>query len=210
MSNSFNISVKPEIAALEAKIDIVDTEVDTIRATDLPTIKTGVDANTSKLNSIINVQLPGVITEIDANEAKIDIIDGIVDSIKLKTDLLPQVFRGAQTNVGHATASESYVDALNITGVSGKLLSVLAVTGAGCNLDMIISIDGNQSNTISNNDANTTKFVIPAYESTSTLEFDFLDSPFLLDYEFKTSLRIQYKRTLGAENIGMHAAYNLD
>ena len=210
MSNSFNISVKPEIAALEAKVDIVDTEVDTIRATDLPTIKTGVDANTSKLNSIINVQLPGVITEIDANETKIDTVDGVVDAIKLKTDLLPQVFRGAQTNVGHSTASETYVDALNITGVSGKILFILATTGAGCNLDMTITIDGNQSNAVSNTDANTTKFIIPAYESTSTLELLFQEAPFILNYEFTTSLRIQYKRTLGAENIGMSAAYNLD
>lgn len=68
MSNSFSISDEVLIAALEAKVDIIDTVVDTIRATDVPNIQ----------------------TNIDANETKIDTIDGIVDAIKLKTDLLPQ------------------------------------------------------------------------------------------------------------------------
>jgi len=52
MSNSFNISVIPEIAALETKVDTVDTVVDAIRATDVPDIQTNIDANETKIDAI--------------------------------------------------------------------------------------------------------------------------------------------------------------
>lgn len=57
MGNSFNTSLAPEIAALDAKVVIVDSVADAIRATDVPNIQTNINANETK---------------IDANKAVID------------------------------------------------------------------------------------------------------------------------------------------
>lgn len=95
MSNSFNISVKPEIAAVKAVVDansviLVDvhdtdlpavktdtadirTDATVIRDTDLPAAVTAIGTNLSKLNNIINNLLPDITTEINDNETKIDI-----------------------------------------------------------------------------------------------------------------------------------------
>ena len=56
MGNSYNISVAPEIAALDAKIDIIDTEIDAIRAVDIP----ATDASIAALSLLIPVPPPAV------------------------------------------------------------------------------------------------------------------------------------------------------
>lgn len=76
MSNTFNISVAPELAALDTKIDTIDTVVDTIRATDVPDIQTNIDANETKIDLIRSTDVPDIQTNIDANETKIDLIRG--------------------------------------------------------------------------------------------------------------------------------------
>jgi len=55
MSNSFNISVKPEIAAVEAKVDIVDTVVDSINSTGAGSIKYKCDFNTNRIADVKTV-----------------------------------------------------------------------------------------------------------------------------------------------------------
>lgn len=52
MSNTFNISVAPELAALSALVTIVDTVVDNIRGIDVPDIQTNIDANETKIDAI--------------------------------------------------------------------------------------------------------------------------------------------------------------
>jgi len=152
MANSFNISFKPDIAALDAKVVLVDAVVDAIRATDVPDIQTNINANETKIDAnsndlghIRNTAIPNVITEINANETKIDVCDaaidqnytylismvtnylspinGIVDAIKLKTDATPQNVRGVLTKGRTLTSSGTFVDVVNVTG-HGKLHSV--------------------------------------------------------------------------------------
>ena len=53
MSNSFNIDVKPEISAVSAKVDIVDTVVDLIRSTDVPVITGKVDTVDTVVDSLL-------------------------------------------------------------------------------------------------------------------------------------------------------------
>ncbi|KKM76707.1 hypothetical protein LCGC14_1377410 [marine sediment metagenome] len=75
MGNSFNISVAPEIAALDAKVDIIDTEVDAIRAVDLPAIDTLIDIVDTEVDAIRTLNLPAILTLIGT-------VDTVVDGIQ--------------------------------------------------------------------------------------------------------------------------------
>jgi len=79
MSNSFNISVKPEIAAAVVKIDANKTVIDEnkvilvdIEGTDLPAAVTKIDDNKTEIDAIRSTDVPNIQTNIDANETKID------------------------------------------------------------------------------------------------------------------------------------------
>ena len=100
MSNSFNISVKPEIAAAVVKIDANKAVIDNIHDVDLPAAKTVIDSNSTIISDIHDTDLPAAKTVIDSNStiitdihdtdlpgavSKIDVIDGIVDSILLSS-----------------------------------------------------------------------------------------------------------------------------
>ncbi len=65
MSNSFNISVAPEIAALEIKVDTIDTEVDAIRAVDIPATDTLITAVDTVVDSLLASPRPGYVPSND-------------------------------------------------------------------------------------------------------------------------------------------------
>jgi len=140
MSNSFNISVAPEIAAVSALILVVDTVVDNIRATDVPNIQTNIDANETK---------------IDANKT-------VVDAIQAKTDLIPQDFRGTLKSYGITTVSTSFVDVANITGKSGKILFVHLSGHSTGEAQIRMTIDGTVWAVYSLAGAGTLMYVTPA------------------------------------------------
>jgi len=71
MSNSFNISSAVELAAIEAKVDIIDTEVDTIRATDLPAIKNDTGPIRNDVTAIHDTNLPAV--KVDTGSIRNDV-----------------------------------------------------------------------------------------------------------------------------------------
>ena len=103
MSNSFNISVKPEIAANLVQILSNASALATIQVTDLPAIVNEINANQVFIEAIIDTQLPNIATQntniksaVDAiadpqltdiataigdNSTAIGIIGGNVDSI---------------------------------------------------------------------------------------------------------------------------------
>lgn len=96
MSNSFNISVKPEIAAAVVKIDAN---------------KTAIIANKTVIDLVHGTDVPNIQTNINANETKIDTIAGIVDDI-----LAFQLFNTtpsdsilASADVEQNTGSDSYI-----------------------------------------------------------------------------------------------------
>ena len=182
MSNSFNISVAPEIAALDAKIDIIDTEIDAIRS----------------------LNLPAILTLIGTVDTEVGVIDGIVDAIKTKTDALPQVIRGHFTIYHLTTTSGAFVELCNITG-QGHLVYITAF----CNhvndtFEIQITIDGYLSQTFSHggdlilqrifyedNDNTVDRFAINGAAPT-------IDGAFLLSSDFDTSLLIEIRRSAGA------------
>jgi len=74
LSNSFNISLAPDLAAIETKIDTIDTEVDSIRSADLPAIDTKIDTIDTEVDSVRSADFP-------ATDALITTVDTVVDSL---------------------------------------------------------------------------------------------------------------------------------
>ncbi|MBA7700158.1 hypothetical protein ES703_108867 [subsurface metagenome] len=182
MSNSFNISVKPEIAALEAKIDIIDTEVGLIHTSDLPDIA---------------AQIVTVDTEIG-------VIDGIVDAIKIKTDATPQNVRGHFTRYFAQEPSENFSDVCNITGHGILNWIILKPTVSTDTLEMRITIDGIVSQPIDITDAAVFHIVKFADQSLLTTDFHFKFVDALSaeaenqHIEFDTSFRVEHRISAGS------------
>lgn len=209
MANSFNISVKPEIAAAVVKIDAIDTVVDAIRATDVPGINTNINANETKIDSIDTMvtlvrftDFPAIAAEINANETKIDTIDGIADAIKLKTDAMPQLVRGDFKAANLNIASTDWVDLVNVTG-SGKLIKLnIGSQHADTTVYVQMTIDSVTSTVLSQIGDVADHIVIPrCYSHSDKIELIVVAligaDVNLFNVEFSTSLLIQVKS--GAE-----------
>lgn len=188
MSNSFNISVKPEIAALSAQIVVVDTVVDAIRATDIPNIQTNIDAN-----------------------------ETILDSIKLKTDLLPLTLPKCKPyQVTGSGTSASYVELINVTGAGIFYYAYLRCSDDTTAVDIKITIDG----------------LVEEFTGLQTLDYIQIlrsaaydtDSLFLmwdtadpepvnlsneLNIEFSTDFKLEYRRSAGTFDIFWHLLYGV-
>lgn len=211
MANSFNISVKPEIAAAVVKIDAIDTVVDAIRATDVPGINTNINANETKIDTMdtivdaikaIDDVLLSRVTDNVATEAKQDTIDGIVDAIKIKTDATPQNVRGDFSAANIGSASTDWIDLLNITG-SGKLIKLnMSSQHADTTFYVQMTIDGVISTVLSKLGDTADYIIIPrCYSHSDKIELMFVTligaDVNLFNTEFSTSLLIQVKS--GAE-----------
>ncbi len=94
MSNSYNISVAPELAALDVKIDANKAVIDAnavilvdVHDTDLPAVKTVVDANEVILVDVHDTDLPAVKTVVDANAViLVDVHDTDLPAVKTVVD----------------------------------------------------------------------------------------------------------------------------
>jgi len=107
MSNSFFISLLPNINILSGKIDDNKTVIDDIHDTDLPAAKTVIDdihdtdlpAAKTVVDTIRSTDVPAIQTNIDTNETKIDTNKTLIEAI----DMLPT------ENVVHSgTAEDDY------------------------------------------------------------------------------------------------------
>lgn len=96
MSNSFNISVKPEIAAVKADTADIRSDVTAIHDTNLPAVKSDTGDIRTDVTAIHDTDLPAAVTKIDANKSVVDLIRG--------TDV-PNI----QTNID---ANETKIDAI--------------------------------------------------------------------------------------------------
>lgn len=234
MSNTFNISVAPEIAALEAKVDIVDTEVDAIRATDIPGIDAKVDIVDTEVDSIRATDIPGIDTKItiidtvvdqirdidvpniqtniDANETKIDIVDTVADAIQLKTDALPQLVRGGFTFTTGRIIGTTLTLILDLTG-SGVLrfLSYNVLTAIN-GIKIRVLIDGVQfidfqSTTLE------TQYLALLHQPTLAGDPQFIKSsdPFDLNLGFDSTLQVLTAQVVTkTEDSVVNIIYNLD
>lgn len=188
MPNNYSISDALLIAALEAKVDIVDTVVDAIRATDVPNIQ----------------------TNIDANETKIDTVDTVVDAIKLKTDDLPYLFRGAYNSASLTTTNAAFQTVLDIPTGSGIITNLIVKCyDAADTLELKLTLDGTVFTTLSHTGATTTLFVMKHIDDAlvicATAEY------WHINLEFSTSLKLELRRSAGAANdVFASIAYSLD
>ncbi len=217
MANSFSISDKQEIAANLVQILSNASALATIQITDLPAIEDKIDVIDTEVGVIHSNDIPGTNAKIDVNLAAIDIIDGIVDAIKLKTDLIPQNVRGDFFNTYLATTSGTYVDLVNITG-AGKLRDFcLWLSDDADTIQIQVTIDGKPSDEPTFTGSTAVQSVIFDRSTTvnpnisieadlkATLGYD------ILNLEFSTSLLIQIKRSAGTTgDVIALAVYSLD
>ena len=185
MSNSFNISFVPEIAAVGALVSTVDTVVDAIRATDVPNIQ----------------------TNIDANETKIDTVDTVVDAIKVKTDAMPQNVRGGLASTYLETDSDGATSLFNITG-HGKLVYInFRCKNAGDTVTLYLKIDGFEPDEVSHTGDTDWQNIVISDSKAASSNILFLPTPllvtgcFLLNLDFATELRVAIRRSAGANDL---------
>ncbi len=214
MSNSFNISVKPEIAAAVAKIDAIDAVVDAIRGTDVVNLASLIANNAVAIEVIHANDIPGTNAKVELNLAAIDIIDGIADAIKLKTDLIPQNVRGKHYLAFLTHNTTSLADVVNITGSHGKLYQLMLknvpdVTSSR----IIVTLDGTACQNYDCTTEDTLLSIHPRLHAASGNQmFLTQDSVTLVDWnmEFENSLRIQVKINVGTGSVQCAALYTLD
>ncbi|MBA7542017.1 hypothetical protein ES705_34333 [subsurface metagenome] len=211
MSNSFNISVKPEIAALETKVDTIDTIVDLIRGTDVPALDSKLSVIDTVVDQIRDIDVPNIQTNIDANETKIDTIDGIVDAIKLKTDATPQNVRGELLYAQLSTANAAFQTVCDVSG-HGVIRSILVKCDASDTLEIQLTNDGTVLSVWSGNGS---KVITchPYRPDVDILELVGLadPGPHLLFLEFDTSFKLEIRRSIGTtDDVHCKVNYTLD
>lgn len=188
MSNSFNISDAPLIAAVQAVVD----------------------ANSVILIDVHDVDLPDAI-------ARINTVDAVADAIKLKTDAMPQKVRGKWHMSYLSTDSNTYVDVVNVSG-QGKLYQVrFKVLNTTTSIIIQLTLDGTDWDEFtyvgSNNEfhlgpsASTPETNVNTLRGIAILATNF---PYF-NFEFETSLRIQIKRGAAeSANVALKAHYAVD
>ena len=200
MANLFNISVKPEIAALESKVDIVDTVVDAIRSTDVPNIQTNINDNETKIDTI---------------DSEVGTIDTVVDAIKAKTDALPQNVRGKYYESVLNTTSATFQIVSDISG-HGKIV-MLAVTcaNAGDTLECRVTVDTAVFTVIAHTGDVLTQALVNHPQTGAGMALLKLAAPPTtvqdINVEYNSSFRVEIRRSAGAAgNVTCKCQYTLD
>ncbi len=214
MANTFNISVKPEIAALEAKVDIVDAIVDAIRAVDVPLLiayLTDIDAvvdairgtdvvnlssaianNSTAIGLIRTEDVPALDALLDINTAHlVDIVENHLPDINTLVSALPTSNRATLLVDETQCTSAAYIDLVNITG-SGKLILMRHTATVAADVTIKITIDGIASTEFSDAEE-VTKWLLIDNTTGGLLVLSHSTTFALLNIDFHTSLRIQVK-----------------
>ncbi len=127
MSNSFNISVKPEIAAVKVDTADIRSDVTAIHDTALPAIDVLIDTIDTEVDAIRAADLPALDALIDTNLSAIN-------SIPIRGET--QFYYWGGTN-------DYFTDVVNVAG-TGKLIQIqLYVQIDGDGIDLQLTIDGN-------------------------------------------------------------------
>ncbi len=201
MSNSFNISVKPEIAAVKADTADIRTDVTAIHDTDLPAVKTDTADIRTDVTAIHDTNLPAVKTVVDNNAVSLAAL--------YNRGTLLSVYDGSPANV--------WEDVLNVSGSGILYLILFENTDGGTTGDIRITIDGILSRELSfGGDISEYSVIIDAdridlnYFELRLIAADTGDyNP--LNIEFSTSLIIEHKASIpGVAQNFVKAFYNLD
>ncbi len=229
MSNSFNISVKPEIAAVKVDTADIRADVTVIHDTDIPAIKTDTGFIRTDLAShraddmaalgdmlttidtevglIHTSDLPDIDGKIDAIDTEVGVIDGIADAIKLKTDNIQQNVRGDYTLFYATSDSIVEVEVCNITG-HGKLNYVWGrCANAADTVSIVIYLDGIPSRELIHTGDTLIQMIILSdnYNVETFFQTHFVPhdeaTQYLMYLEFATSCQITVRRSAGTTDL---------
>ncbi|MBA7523131.1 hypothetical protein ES705_15254 [subsurface metagenome] len=146
-------------------------------------------------------------------------VDSILDkviAIKAKTDLTPQNVRGKFHTAFFSTTSNTFVEALNITGHGKLLFLAFRVINLADTVEIRLTTDGFEWLLIFHTGDIVYQNILP--DCNLLVEGAFLKlvpepqpQPLLFDVEFSTSLLIELRRSAGtAESVVCKAYYQLD
>lgn len=195
MANSFNISVAAELAALDARIVIVDTVVDNIRAIDVPALVTEIDANEIKIDTAI---------------ANIATVGTVTDAIKLKTDATPQKVRGKLHKAQLTTANAAFVTVCDISG-QGIIRNIFVLTDVSDTAEVKLTID----TTVISGTFSGSKYIYftPSYPDADTFLLDQRAPPTDINIflEFDSAFKLEIRRSAGTtDDVHCKVFYTLD
>lgn len=216
MSNSFNISDKPEIAANLVQILSNASALATIQITTLPDISTQNTDIKSVVDAIADPQLPDILTAVGANETKIDENKAVIDAILEDTAALPQNVRGKWYTSSYIGADSDFQTVINITG-QGKLLTLAIIVLIDSDtVEVRLTVNGDVWNVVSHTGDTIWQSVYII--STTNPEMMYkqatvvpLTEMRLFGLEFSDSLLIEARRSAGvSSNVKCKVQYLLD
>ncbi|MBA7609462.1 hypothetical protein ES703_16653 [subsurface metagenome] len=222
MSNTFNISVKPEIAAAVAKIDAIKADTGPIRldVTDihdsyLPAVITDTGAIRNDMNDVHDTMLPDVIantnalrndvtdihdTEIPFIKTKTISILNRANAIKAKTDLFPQNVRGRFLKTLFSTSESAFQTALEVTGHGHIYFMNVRCAHGDDTLEFRLTIDGLVFELLEHTGDNNFISLTP-YQELSTLYLQkgdaSADDRYKFDLSFDRTLLLELRRSAG-------------
>lgn len=213
MSNTFNISVKPEIAALSALVQDNQTEIAGIRGADLIALIAEIDENQTLLVDVTNPGIVNLASALANCQTDITTIYGIVDAIKTKTDLFPQDVRGHFTTAKLTTQSSDFVVLSEVTG-RGKIWKLSFTTySTGETIEIKLTLDGIVFNTFSFEEIVESAIYSlgPSGHGAEPPSLNIsYDDTFVFNAEFDTSFKVEVRRTAGSQDNYFYVHYFLD
>ncbi len=222
MANTGFISMAPAIAAVAAQITTVDGIVDDILVdTDntIPAALTVIDDEMAVVDGIVDdilvdtdATIPAVLTVIDNEMA---VVDGIVDNILVDTDATIPAAIAAIRNRGEfeiasykaAPGHINYLDVVNQSGSSGKLIMVFAGM-VGSNGRIWITLVSSVSNGLQIQAAQTKYFEIVLLAD--TFEIQTTDTMTWLMLEYRNDFRVELKQDNGANQMECYVFFQDD
>jgi len=141
MSNSFNISVAPEIAAVSALVSANGVIIADIHDTDLPAAQTVIDANAVIIADIHDTDLPAAEVKIDTSITDIAAVKTVVDAVQVKTDAMPQIVRSKWFGAYLSTGNDTWTTVVSVSG-SGILYGINETHTGGESCEIRLTLDG--------------------------------------------------------------------
>lgn len=147
---------------------------------------------------------------------EIDSILTKVIAIKSKTDLTPQNVRGKFHTAWFSTSSNTFVDALNVTGHGKLLLLAFKVLNVGDTVEIRLTTDGFEWLLIFHTGDTVYQNILPDCNLLVAGAFlKLIPEPqpqsLLFDVEFSTSLKIELRRSEGTfDAVACKVYYQLD
>lgn len=202
MSNSFNISVAPEVAAVQAVVDANSVIITDIHDTDLPDVHTDIATIDTEVDAIRAIDLPNQMTQSVANAALIAIVDGVADDIKLKTDALPQNVRSKWLAAMLTTGEDTWQTVVDVTG-AGILYGINETHTGGETGELRLTLDSVVWTVL--NSVDSMQFVMPSFGNVSgNLLLPAANPPVeLFRFEFWENMKVEIR-----EEPGKSGAYN--